>query len=173
MSNPMIFTNTSENVNFTNNSVGATSYSWDFGDGASSIQTNPSHNYSNITGNFLVTLTAISSLGCTDEATMILTYQETTVFYVPNSFTPDQDEFNQTWGPVFTSGFDPYNFDLYIFDRWGELVWESHDANARWDGTYGSKGNKALDGIYTYRINYKPKETDKKFHLSGHITLIR
>ena len=173
MSNPMVLTNINENVNFTNNSVGATSYSWDFGDGDLSNLIDPSHNYSNITGNFLVTLTASSAFGCTDDATMVLVYQENTVFYIPNSFTPDQDGFNQTWGPVFTSGFDPFNFDLYIFDRWGELIWESHDASAKWDGTIGIKGKKATDGVYTYRINYKPKETDKKYHISGHITLIR
>ena len=92
---------------------------------------------------------------------------------MPNSFTPDQDEFNQTWGPVFTQGFDPYNFDLFVFNRWGEIVWESHDSQGRWDGTYGNKGRECADGVYTWKISYKPKETDEKIDITGSIRLIR
>jgi gliding motility-associated-like protein len=171
--NPNILQNSSESIQFTNNTTGAVSYSWDFGDTTFSAETNPLHLYNNITSNILVTLTATSSENCIGTGTLVLYYNESTIFYVPNSFTPDQDEFNQTWGPVFTQGFDPYNFDLFVLNRWGEIIWESHDANARWDGTYGIKGKDCPDGVYTWKISYKPKETDEKINVSGSIRLIR
>lgn len=162
-----------ENIIFTNNSTGADYYLWELGDGTSSSLSNPSVLYSGINENILVTLYAYSNNGCVDSAYTVIGYQEETIFYVPNTFTPDQDEFNQTWGPVFTQGFDEYNFDVYVFDRWGELIWESHDAKGRWDGTYGSKGADCQNGIYTWKIEYKPKETDKKVIVTGFINLMR
>ncbi|MBM3453418.1 MAG: hypothetical protein FJX84_09815, partial [Bacteroidetes bacterium] len=73
----------------------------------------------------------------------------------------------------FTQGFDPHNFDLYVFNRWGEVIWESHDPQDRWDGNYGGGGADCPIGVYTWKINYKPKETDEKIVLSGQINLIR
>jgi gliding motility-associated-like protein len=95
------------------------------------------------------------------------------VFYVPNSFTPDDDEFNETWGPVFTKGFDAFNFNLLIFNRWGEVVWESHDADARWDGSFGVDGLDCPVGVYVWKIDFKPIETDEKITITGTINLIR
>jgi gliding motility-associated-like protein len=64
-------------------------------------------------------------------------------------------------------------FDLFVFNRWGEVIWESHDAKAKWDGTYGSEGMQCPQGVYTWKIAYKPAENDDKISLTGHITLIR
>ena len=172
-SSTLQFSSGTENISFSNNSTGADSYMWDFGNGTTSTLTNPTASYSAINGNVLVTLFAYTDNGCVDSTTTVINYQEETIFYVPNSFTPDQDEYNQTWGPVFTQGFDPYNFNLYIFNRWGELIWESHDASARWDGTYGPWASDCPDGIYTWKIDYKPIETDDKKVITGFITLIR
>ena len=171
--NPNTFTNSTETVNFNNNTIGATSYSWDFGDEQTSSEINPSHLYSGINSNILATLTAASSLGCTSSYSVVINYVDETVFYVPNSFTPDEDEFNQTWGPVFTKGFDAFNFNLYIYNRWGEIIWESKDAIARWDGSYGVSGLKCPQGVYTWRIDYKPIETDEKLTITGQVNLLR
>jgi len=170
---PNILENSSETVKFTNYSIGATTYNWDFGDTSVSNETNPSHLYNNISSNIQVTLTAESPEGCIGTNSLILYYKQPILIYIPNSFTPDQDEFNQTWGPVFTQGFDPYNFDLYVFNRWGEIIWESHDSKARWDGTNGLKGRECEDGIYTWKISYKPIQTDEKINLTGSVQLIR
>jgi gliding motility-associated-like protein len=62
---------------------------------------------------------------------------------------------------------------VFIFDRWGEIVWENHDYQRGWDGTYGEKGVKAPDGVYIWRIEYKPVENDKKIVVMGHLTLMR
>jgi hypothetical protein len=62
---------------------------------------------------------------------------------------------------------------LYIYNRWGELVWESKDAAGRWGGTFGEAGVKAPAGVYVWKIEYKPTNTDEKNIVSGHINLLR
>jgi len=62
---------------------------------------------------------------------------------------------------------------LYVYNRWGELIWESHDADARWDGSYGVQGTDCQEGVYTWKINYKPTQTDEKRIEVGHVNLIR
>ncbi len=94
-----------------------------------------------------------------------------TLIWIPNTFTPDGDEINNTWQPVFTSGYDPYDFNLFVMNRWGEVVWESNDAAAGWDGTY--RGRMCLDGVYFYKVVYGDPASDKKLIIQGHITLIR
>jgi gliding motility-associated-like protein len=91
---------------------------------------------------------------------------------VPNTFTPDQDQFNQQWKPVFTSGFDPYDYHLSIFNRWGELIWESYNSETGWDGLYG-KDFKAQEGIYTWEITFVTKTKEDKQKITGTLNLLR
>jgi gliding motility-associated-like protein len=171
--NPTVFNEPSDLVSFYNTSVGASSYLWIYGDGQSSNLENPSHYYLNTTNGVNIQLIAISAAGCVDTTIVVIPYQESEVFYVPNSFTPDEDEHNQIFSPVFTSGFDPFNFQMLIFDRWGELVFESYDAKVGWDGTYGLNGTKAPDGTYTWKISFKSLFNDKRKLVVGHVTLLR
>jgi gliding motility-associated-like protein len=153
--------------------VNSTEYIWDFGNGNNSSITNPDYSIT-INNNFIeVFLTAISDEGCENTSSLILTLNETYDLYVPNTFTPDSDEHNQTWGPVFLEGFDKFNFQLLVFNRWGEIVWESKDADARWDGTYSKSPYMCPDGIYTWKILYKQKDTDEKITRTGHVTIMR
>lgn len=93
------------------------------------------------------------------------------LYYIPNSFTPDGNQYNQTWRPVFTSGFDPAEFRLVVYNRWGQIVWESYNPTAYWDGTYDSR--YVPDGVYTYKVWFGDKETDARYELTGHLTLLR
>jgi gliding motility-associated-like protein len=93
------------------------------------------------------------------------------LIFIPNAFTPDNDENNQQWIPIFTDGFDPYDFDLLIYNRWGELIWESKDPSIGWDGTYN--GIICPEGIYTWKVSYGVPETGKKSVKQGHLTLFR
>ena len=160
-------------MSFYNSSVGATSYSWDFGDSQNSTDENPVHNYSSTNNGYTITLTASSSLGCTDTYQVTIEYLEGEIFYIPNSFTPDGDNFNQTFKPVFTSGFDPYNFEMLIYNRWGNLIFETHDVNVGWDGSYGTEGRDVQQGIYTYKITYKNPRIDERKTVVGHVTIVR
>jgi len=171
--NPTVLTSPTQLVSFTNQSVNSAQYIWDFGNGNSSSNTNPDYSIT-INNDFLeVFLTAISDEGCESTSSLILTLNETYDLYVPNTFTPDSDEHNQTWGPVFLEGFDKFNFQLLVFNRWGEMVWESKDADARWDGTYSKSPYMCPDGIYTWKILYKQKDTDEKITRTGHVTIMR
>jgi gliding motility-associated-like protein len=99
---------------------------------------------------------------------------EDIVFYVPNAFTPDGDNFNQTFQPVFTSGFDPYDFNMIIYNRWGEKIFETHDALVGWNGTYlFSEGDLVQEGTYIWVIEFKNKQNDKHQKATGHVTLMR
>ncbi len=93
------------------------------------------------------------------------------IFYIPNTFTPDNDEFNQDFQPVFTSGFDPYDFNLKIYNRWGQVVFESNDATQGWDGTYG--GELVQDGSYTWKIEFKSISNDERFIHTGHVNVLK
>ena len=159
-------------VEFQNGSTGATSYVWTFGQNlGTSTQVDPTFDFSGNSSNQEVELIALTPLGCADTAFAIVEYLDDIILYVPNSFTPDGDMYNQSFEPVFTSGFDPYNFSMYIFNRWGELIFETHNVEIGWDGTYG--GKYVQDGTYTWKIEFKPKNTDDKMVRYGHVTILR
>lgn len=104
---------------------------------------------------------------------MIFTIEMDLVYYVPNSFTPDGDELNNTFKPVFTAGFDPYNYNMKIYNRWGELIFESKDVDYGWDGAYmGAKG-LCQEGTYIWVIEFKLLNKDVHKRINGHTTLIR
>ena len=170
---PGSLTETTMPVQFVNNSVGAISYFWDFDDNTTSTEQNPNHNYVDVTENLLVTLTASTSLGCSDEYQLNIPVIAEPIYYLPNTFTPDEDEHNQTWQAIFTTGFDPHSFHLAVFNRWGELIWETYDATQAWDGTYGPDGAKVPAGIYIWKLQFEPKENDYRKIVSGHLNLIR
>jgi gliding motility-associated-like protein len=160
-------------VNFSNATTNGASYDWDFGDNlGSSTAFEPSYTYdANESNNYTVTLTAYSPLGCEASTTAVIRFEEQIIYYIPNSFTPDGDVHNQTFQPVFTSGYDPFNFVMYIYNRWGELIFETHDASVGWDGTYG--GELVQEGTYTWRIIFKAPNNDKKYEDSGHLSIMK
>jgi gliding motility-associated-like protein len=166
-------------VYFENNTTGASSYSWNFGTGATDDVTNeenPTYDYiGQEIGNYTVTLIASSPLGCTDTATSVIQIYEELIFYVPNTFTPDFDNFNQTFKPIFTSGYDPYDYTLLIFNRWGEIIFESHDATVGWDGSYGSNREIEMvqDGTYNWKIEFKVTKNDERKVVYGHVNVLR
>mgnify|MGYP001627180524 CR=1 FL=1 len=164
-------------VSMVNSTSGATDYLWYFGDdSAVSTEFQPSHTYPvDVANNYTVMLVAYSPIGCVDTAYSTVEVFEDLIFYVPNTFTPDGDVYNQVFLPVFTSGFDPYDYQLLIFNRWGEIIFESNDAKVGWDGTYGTDGmaKYVQDGTYIWRIEFKLKRNDSRKIVSGHVNVIR
>ena len=160
-------------VDFTNTSEFSDSYSWNFGDGSAIVfEENPSHTFpTEEEGGYNVQLIAYNSIGCTDTAFISIRVDEELIFYVPNTFTPDNDAYNNTFQPVFTSGYDPFDFNMFIFNRWGEVIFESHDALFGWDGTYG--GKMMQDGSYTWKIDFKQSKDDKRIMKTGHVNILR
>lgn len=161
-------------VEFTNQSDFADSYQWDFGDTTPYVyQINPTHIYPQVPNSYLVTLIASNNNGmCADTAQQYITIQDVIIFYVPNVFTPDHDEFNEGFKPIFTSGYDPFDYHLIIFNRWGEIVFESFDASKGWDGTYSDQG-LVQDGVYVWQIEFKETMSDKRHTYRGHVTVLK
>lgn len=160
-------------VTFTNISDFANYYEWEFGDGAVSTDTNAVHTYPQI-GNvdYLATLYAYNNLGCVDSMSQIVTVWDVLTFYIPNTFTPDGDEFNQTFQPVFTSGVDPFDFHMTIFNRWGEVMFETYNFDFGWNGAYGDQG-LVEEGVYIWQIEFKETMSDRRHTHNGHVTILK
>jgi gliding motility-associated-like protein len=96
----------------------------------------------------------------------------TVSLYIPNSFTPDGEEENATFYPVFSPGFTPENYWFAIYNRWGEIVFESYDVANGWDG-YLPYGIKCPLGVYTYVLRYGGQEDGQWEQFYGFVNLIR
>lgn len=169
--NPVQMFNT--NVVFTSTSFLAHEYDWYFEQGypswsgqASVLTQFPDGE----TGTYDVQLVVTSELGCKDTVDYELIVFPEVLIFAPNTFTPDGDEFNQHW-MVHIVGVDIYDFDLLIFDRWGQLVWESHDPSIPWDGTLN--GEPLPVGQYNWAITTKDLLNDGKYTYNGHVNIIR
>ncbi|MDB3905574.1 gliding motility-associated C-terminal domain-containing protein, partial [Crocinitomicaceae bacterium] len=164
----------SSEVEFTNNTSHAVDYIWDFGDGyTDSLVFNPGpHDYDiDDEDLFPVTLYGISELGCVDSMQILIFVNQDAIIFAPNSFTPDNDGLNDTWFPTYSSSIDEEFFEVQIFDRWGEMIFEANDFSKVWDGTY--KGRECQVGTYSYRIYYKRKYSEERHAVVGHISLIK
>ncbi|MFM7661045.1 MAG: PKD domain-containing protein, partial [Bacteroidota bacterium] len=158
---------------FNNTSLNSNSFMWDFGDQTTSFGFSPSHLYSNEMANYIVSLIAYNEIGCTDTSIIIVSVNEESIIYVPNTFTPDGDEYNQTFKPILTDGFKKDSYHLMIFNRWGEVVFESYDVEYGWDGSYGTGGKKAQIGTYTWKIEISEFQSGETRRFTGHVNLIR
>jgi gliding motility-associated-like protein len=168
-----LFTEPNQTLNFMNNSLGASTYSWDFGDGGTSTEEGPSHLFNDNNLGFEIILTAISTLGCVDTSHVFIGYDPGLVYYIPNTFTPDGNMYNETFLPIFTSGIDNYHYNFYVYNRWGEIIFESQDPSIGWDGSFGLEGKDCEQGVYTYQIFIKIPNFDERKMILGHVNLIR
>jgi gliding motility-associated-like protein len=172
--NPEVIPSTDQTVILNNTSIGAVNYTWVFANGTTSNVTSPILSLNLTEGEeYLVKLYATSAAGCKDSTTQFLSITPDLIFYIPNAFTPNADEFNTTFKPVMTQGLmrDSYNFR--IFDRWGNLVFHSKDINVGWDGSNAFSGKIAQDGLYTYQLDFLINNVDERKSYEGHLSLLR
>jgi gliding motility-associated-like protein len=95
--------------------------------------------------------------------------QVTPSLFVPNAFTPNGDDKNNVFKPIMTN---LEFYELFIFDRWGQLILQTTDTEAYWDGTF--KGIKCPIDVYVWKINYSSElEPNVIKEVYGHVTLIR
>jgi gliding motility-associated-like protein len=170
---PSIITSLNTSSTMVNSSTGATNYEWHFGDETTSTDTSPIHIYNlqEDIDNYTIKLIAFSQQGCSDTAYAKISLFEDLIYYIPNTFTPDGDKFNQTFQPVFTKGIDPYSFNMIVLNRWGEVLFESNNAKIGWDGSYG--GEIVQDGVYTWKLTFKLKFNDVWKMENGHVVILR
>jgi gliding motility-associated-like protein len=91
--------------------------------------------------------------------------------YVPNAFTPDGDGFNNTFFPVISGAYSDQGYEFLIFNRWGELIFESTTVGEGWDGTY--RDHKCQDGVYTWKLKVGHTYDYEIEEFVGHVSLLR
>jgi gliding motility-associated-like protein len=119
---------------------------------------------------YLVTLFVTNDFGCIDEFSNYVPVISDVLIFAPNTFTPDNDDYNEVWR-VYMQGIDIYEFNLLIFNRWGQIVWESNNIDVPWDGTYN--GQIVPDGTYVWKIRTKNPYNDNVYEFQGHLNVIR
>ncbi|HRE68734.1 MAG TPA: PKD domain-containing protein, partial [Cyclobacteriaceae bacterium] len=170
-----------------NFSTGATDYAWDFGDGGTSDEREPVYAY-RVEGVYDVQLVAINDHGggllCTDTLTRKVTAKQGGVTKVPNAFTPNpggpgagsgggggtggNGTFNDVFLPI-VKGAEEFN--MQIFDRWGNLIFESNSSNIGWDG-YDKNGRVLPAGVYVYKLTIRLSDGQRSTQI-GDVTMIK
>lgn len=161
--------------NLSGPSTQSLTYNWNFGDGATSTAFEPIHLYDNL-GSFDVQLIATNQFGCKDTSDVVV--KIVTEIIIPTGFTPDATGPNggtYDIASLTNDIFFPYTsavteYHLTIFNRWGEMIFESFDLKQGWDGYY--KGKICQEGVYVWKIDLK-WENGRSFNKVGDVTLLR
>lgn len=159
--NPVIY--------FMDASIGASTWLWNFGDNSNSsdsISQNPIHTYAD-SGLYTIWQYVTNVYGCSDSISKSLQIKPGYALYIPNAFTPNGDSHNATFT---AKGYGVKEYIMYIFNRWGELIFVSDDINKGWDGTY--LGIPSQQDVYVYRIETIDLN-NKKHSYYGNVSLIR
>ena len=125
-------------------SENVTAWDWNFGDGNYAADQHPTHAYAD-TGIYPITLIVETQFGCLDTVDYKVKVEPIFTFYVPNSFTPDNNGINDLF---FGTGEGYVSYQMHVYDRWGEHIFESNSDQFHWDGTY--KGQQVQQGTYVY-----------------------
>jgi gliding motility-associated-like protein len=162
-------------ISFTDQSTPAptiVSWAWNFGDltGATSILQNPKYTYGD-TGCYIVQLSVVANDGCTDVVKHPVCIDPDFTFYAPNAFTPNNDGKNDEWMP-YGIGIDPKNYHLMLFDRWGNLMFETHTWGQGWDGRANNGSAIAQIDTYVWKVDLKDVMHNKHNYV-GHVSIIK
>ena len=171
---PLPISSIDAEVDFTNTSIGALLWNWNFGDtlnanNNTSQLINPTHAYSE-EGNYCVTLIASNNSGCMDTSIQCFEVEPLFTFYIPNSFTPNSDGKNDEF---YGLGNNILEYELSIYNRWGKEIFHTHDINEKWDGKMNA-GNKELcqRDVYVYLFIVRDINNEKHKY-TGSVTLVR
>ncbi len=165
---PPITTISNADIHIEDESSGATTVNYtDFGDGISSNERNPWHQYTD-TGTFWIHQSVYNDFGCVDSilGTVVIRYDYD--FFIPSAFTPDASGLNPTF-QGYGMGIVKYQMDIY--DRYGEIIYTTTNLDAPWNGTTAI-GYYAREGVYIYRIWIKDWDNNEHTY-TGKVTLIR
>jgi len=179
--NPSVTTILSPSIDFVNtSSANVDNVVWDFGDLQSgtentSTNLNPGHVYSD-TGTYIITLTVYTSEGCSAVITQELVIEGEYILFAPNSFTPNNDGFNDFFLPTGV-GLVGEEFDLLIYNRWGDLIREvsgtySDDVTTGWDGRANDGTEIVQLDVYVWVIHTREGNGDRHKYV-GHVTLFQ
>ncbi len=153
------------NVQFTDLSLGASSWNWSFGDGYSDSTQNPMHNYAD-SGYYNVNLTVTSAYDCSNGTSKTFHVKPAFNIYIPNSITPNGDGKNDVF---LVRGYGITDMEMYIYDKWGQLIYEGFSKDQGWDGR--KKGKMQETAVYVYLI--KVTDLNDENHIfKGSLTVV-
>jgi len=144
------------------------SWEWDFGDGNISNNQNPMHFYEN-EGQYLICLKIQDENDCEDVKCHIINIYSNSYIYIPNIFTINEDNLNEKFLPIIT-GLNENSYKMFIYDRWGKLLFKTDDYKEGWNGKY--KGEQVTQDVYSYKISYKTISGGDKLYI-GKVTLVK
>ncbi len=153
-------------VSYTNLSVGAIRYTWEFGDNTTSAEVNPTHMFKK-TGEYNTCLTAYNNLSCPSKLCKQVSADIQPLADLPTGFSPNGDGANDV---LYVRGAAIQTLDLMIFNRWGQLVFETTDQAKGWDGTFNGKPQDMDAYAYVLRVTFIDGTTLQK---KGNVTLLR
>lgn len=167
--NPLVTSICQPEIQFGNQSQNESRVVYEFGEAKQiSSDVDPKFKYQK-PGTKNVLLIAYNLDGCSDSARATIIVEPISL-YVPNTFTPDGDKFNNVFTPV--SGYDLSDWTFKVFNRWGEVIFESSKQGEGWDGTYN--GQPVTQGVYAFQYKYKSCENDDNVvEQSGFVNLMR
>ena len=125
------------------------------------------HSYTD-TGWFEVEHVVINTFDCPDTSKATIRINPETLIFVPNAFTPDGDGKNEIF---FATAVGIKEFSFKIFNRWGEVLFETTDPSTGWDGMHPN-GKEAIQGVYTWTV-FAKGQNDKLIEKRGHLSLLR
>jgi len=125
-----------------------------------------------VVGTYPICLIATDSLGCSAVNCTSVVIDDALTVYVPNAFTPDGDDVNDTFLPSIL-GLDPSTYQLFIFDRWGQEVFSSVDHTEPWNGSAGNSGELLPQGVYVWRLLVKDNYRPERKEYFGTVTLVK
>ncbi len=163
---PLVTTIISPEITFTDQSQGADTLYYDFGDGNTTTLRNPFHTYQD-TGMYWITQYVMNNYGCVDSIIGTVTIMTDYEFYIPSAFSPNGDGMNNYFMGV---GRNVKEYAMTIFDRWGELLFHSDDMGIGWDGTFNGVNCKQDTYIYDFKFR---DNTNIAHQFTGHVTLLR
>lgn len=133
-------------------SVDETMFYWDLG-GQQLFGEKVVVDWSNYpTGTYFLTVYGIAN-GCRSETLRYrIIVTECSTIYIPSSFTPNDDRINDTWYPI-GEGWE--SIEVLVFNRWGELIFESNDIHGFWDGSYKKGYPYVQNDVYIYKVTWK------------------
>jgi gliding motility-associated-like protein len=163
-----------ENIQFTDASIGAISWDWDFGDGNYGNGIDPVHSYSS-SGNYEVCLYVEDDYGCRDSCCNRVIINSLFTFYIPNAFSPDGNARNEIFLPQGT-GVDAEKYLMQIYDRWGKMIFETTNINEGWDGSINGvllDDSDRVSEIFIYYIKVFEEGTEISYEYRGTITIVK
>ncbi len=159
-------------VSIVNQAQGATSYLYFISDGYV-VAGHPSfsHTFSSETPqNYTALQVVTNSYGCRDSVEHTIIINPGFTFYIPNAFTPNSDGTNEMFKGI---GIGIKTYTLMIFDRWGELIFQSDDLEKGWDGTFKGKGGEVVqEGVYVWKVQLKD-ERNNEHDFNGTVSVIK